>query len=92
MFTSSIISIITITLVIYLFCKHKDIRTIVASLILYKTKEVEANSKLNTETNNSECSTLAYIGMALTILSMVTVIFLHFRSQNYVEGIGFQTL
>ena len=41
-FTSSIISIITITLVIYLFCKHKHIRTIVASLLLYKAKEVEA--------------------------------------------------
>ena len=37
-FTSSIISIITITLVIYLFCKHKHIRTIVASLILHKAK------------------------------------------------------
>ena len=49
-FTSSIISIITITLGIYLFCKHKHIRTIVASLILYKAKEVEA--KLTTETNN----------------------------------------
>ena len=33
-FISSIISIITITLVIYLFCKHKHIRTIVASLTL----------------------------------------------------------
>ena len=42
MFTSSIISIIAITLVIYLFCKHKHIRTIVASLILHKAKEVEA--------------------------------------------------
>ena len=41
-FTSSIISIITIKLVIYLFCKHKHIRTIVASLLLYKAKEVEA--------------------------------------------------
>ena len=58
-FTSSIISIITIMLVIYLFCKHKHIRTIVASLILHKAKEVEA--KLTTETNNPECSTLAYI-------------------------------
>ena len=38
-FTSSIISIITITLVIYLFCKHKHIRTIVASQLLYKAKE-----------------------------------------------------
>ena len=43
-FTSSIISIITIMLVIYLFCKHKHIRAIIASLILHKTKEVEANS------------------------------------------------
>ena len=38
-FTSSIISIITITLVVYLFCKHKHIRTIVASLLLLKAKE-----------------------------------------------------
>ena len=37
-FTTSIISILTIMLVIYLFCKHKHIRTIVASLILYKQK------------------------------------------------------
>ena len=44
MFTSSIISIITITLVIYLFCKHKHIRITVASLLLYKAKEVEART------------------------------------------------
>ena len=40
-FTSSTISIITILLVIYLFCKHKHIRTIVTSLISHKAKEVE---------------------------------------------------
>ena len=80
-FTSSIISIITITLVIYMFCKHKHIRTIVASLILPKAKEVEA--KLTTETNNSECCTLACIGMALKILSMVMVIFLHYRKSKF---------
>ena len=91
-FTSSIISIITITLVIYLFCKHKHIRTIVASLILYKTKEVEAYSKLNTEKYNSECGTLAYIGMALTILSMVTVIFLHFRKSKLCRGYRFSNV
>ena len=39
-FTSSIISLISTTLVIYLFCKHKHIRTLVASLILHKIKEV----------------------------------------------------
>ena len=58
-FTSSIITIITITLVIYLFCKHKHIRTIVANLILHKTKEVEANSNLNFETINPECNTFS---------------------------------
>ena len=72
MFASSIISVITITLVIYLFCKCKHIRTIIASLILYKTKEVEANLNSNTETNNYECRTLAYIGMVLTVLSMIS--------------------
>ena len=83
-FTCSIISVITITLVTYLFCKHKHIKTIVASLILHKAKEIEA--KLTTETNNSECSTLAYIGMALTILSMVIVIFLHYRISKFCRG------
>ena len=91
-FTSSIISIITIMLVIYLFCKLKHIRTIIASLILHKTKEVEANSNSNPETNNYECGTLAYIGMVLTVLYMITVIFLHYRKQNYVENIGSQML
>ena len=56
MFTSSVISLISFTLIIYLFCKHKHIRMLVASLILHKIKDVEASSK---ETN-SECKTLAY--------------------------------
>ena len=59
----STISIITITLLIYLFCKHKHIITIVASLILHKIKEVEANSNPNPETNNYECRPLAHVGI-----------------------------
>ena len=65
---------------------------IVAGLILYKTKEVETNSKLNTEVNNSECSTLAYIGMALTILSIATVTFLHFRKSELCRGHRFSNV
>ena len=91
-FSASIISIVTIMLVIYLLCKHKHIRTIVASLIMYNTKEVEANSKLNTEVNNSECSSLAYIHMALTILSMASVIFLHFRKSKLCRGYRFSNI
>ena len=83
MFTSSIIPIISITLVIYLFCKHKHIRMLVASLILHKIKEVEANS--NPEGTNYGCRTLAYIGIILTVLSLIFVTFLHYRKQDYTE-------
>ena len=86
-FTSSIISVITITLVIYLFCKHKHIRTIVASLLLHKAKEVETKS--STEIDNSECSTLAYIRIALTLLSMVIVIHFHYRKSKFCRGYRF---
>ena len=89
-FTSSIISIITITLVIYLFCKHKHIRTIVASLLLYKAKEVEASKP--TKIENSECGTLAYIGIALTLLSMAIVILLHYRKLKFCRGHRFSNI
>ena len=92
MFTSSIISIITITLVVYLFCKHKHIRTIVASLILHKIKEVEANSNPNPEINNYECGTLAYVGTVLTVLSMINVIFLHYRKSRLCRGYRFSNV
>ena len=84
MFTSSIISIITIILVIYLFCKHKHIRTIVASLLLHKAKDVEARTP--TKTDDSECGTLAYTEIALTLLSMVIVILLHYRKSEFCRG------
>ena len=87
MFTSSIISIISITLVIYLFCKHKHITTLIASLILCKIKEVEANS--NPEGTNYECRTLAYIGIILTVISLIVVTFLHYRKSRLCKGYKF---
>ena len=89
-FTSSIISIITITLVIYLFCKHKHIRTIVASLLLYKGKEVEARTTMKID--DSKCGTLAYIGIALTLLSMAIVILLHYRKSKFCRGHRFSNI
>ena len=86
-FTSSIISPISTTLVIYLICKHKHIRTLVASLILHKIKEVEANP--NSEETNSGCGTLTYVGIILTVLSMVIVIFLHYRKSRLCKGYRF---
>ena len=88
MFTPTI-SIITITLVIYLFCKHKHIRTIVASLILHKIKEVEANSNHNQETNNYECRTLMHVQIIFTVLSMIIVIFLQYKRSRLCRGFKF---
>ena len=85
MFASSIISLMSATLVVYLFCKHKHIRTLVASLILHKIKEVEVSSK---ETN-SECKSLAYIGIILTVLIPTVVTFLHYRKSRLCKGYKF---
>ena len=90
MFTSSIISLISTTLIRYLFCKHKHIRTLVASLILHKIKEVEANS--SSKETNSECKTLAYIGIVLTVLSLIIVTFLHYRKSRFCKGYKFSNV
>ena len=87
MFTSSIISLILTTLVIYLFCKQKHIRTLVASFILHKIKEVGANS--SSEETNSKCKTLGYIGIILTVLSLIIVTFLHYRKSWLCKGYKF---
>ena len=89
-FTSSMVSMITIILVIYLYCKHKHIRTIIASLILHNAKEVEANTP--TEPENTECQTLAYIGITLTLLSMMIVVLLHYRRSKFCRGYRFSNV
>ena len=81
-FISAITSLLTTALIVYLLCKHKKIRTLITSLVLHQVKEVGATSK---ETN-SEYTTLAYIGITLTILSLITVMFLHYRQSNFCKG------
>ena len=90
MFTSSIISLISIALIRYLFCKHKHIRTLVTSLILHKIKEVEASS--SSKETNTECETLAYIGIVLTLLSLIIVTFLHYRKSRLCKGYKFSNV
>ena len=58
-FISSIIALISTTLIIYLLCKHKKIRTLIASLVLHQAKEVGTTPR----GTNSECTTPAYIGI-----------------------------
>ena len=87
MFTSTIISVISTTLVIYLFWKHKHIRRLITSLILHKIKEVEANP--SSEETNSMYRTLAYIRIILTVLSLIIVTFLHYRKSRLYKGYRF---
>ena len=81
-FISSIISLISTTLIIYLLCRHKMIRMLITSLVLHQVKEVGTTSR---ETN-SECTTLAYIGIILTILNLIIVTFLHYRKSRFCIG------
>ena len=60
---------------------------LVASLILHKIKEVEANP--NSEETNSGYGSLAYVGIILTVLSMVIFIFLHYRKSRLCKGYRF---
>ena len=81
-FISAIISLISTTLTIYLLCKHKKIRVLIASLVLHQVKEVGTIS----EETNSEHTTLAYIEIILTILSLIIVMFLHYRKSRFCKG------
>ena len=70
------------TLTVHLLCKHKKIRVLITSLVLHQIKEV---GTVPQETN-SECTTLAYIGIILMILSLIIVTFLHCRKSNFCKG------
>ena len=87
-FISAIISLISRTLMIYLLCKYNKIRMSKASLVLHQVKKVDANSG---ETN-SECTTLAYIGIILTIVSLIIVMFLHYRESRFCKGNRFSNV
>ena len=62
---------------------------LVASLALHQIKEVSSNSR---ETNLAECTTLAYIGIILTILSLILVTCLHFRKSRLCKGHRFSNV
>ena len=86
-FISAIILLLTITLTVYLLCKQMKIRVLITSLVLDQVKEA---GTVPQETN-SECTTLAYIGIILTILSLIIVTFLHYRKSNFCKSHRFST-
>ena len=84
-YTSAIILLLTTTLTAYLLCKHKKVRVLITSLVLHQVKEVGTIPESSGETN-SECTTLAYIGITLTILCLIIVMFFNYRKTKICKG------
>ena len=78
-----IISLLATTLTVYLLCKHKKLQMLIASLVLHQVKGVGA--VLQKEIN-SECKTLTYTSLTLTIFGLFMVAILHYRKSKFCKG------
>ena len=86
LFITVMISLLATPLTIYLLCKHKKLRTLMASLVLHQVKEVGTVTQKEV---NTECKTLTYISLALTIVGLVMVAILHYRKSKLCRGCMF---
>ena len=83
LFITTIISLLATTLTVYLLCKYKKLRMLMASLVLHQVTEV---GTVTQKKINTECKTLTYLSLALTILSLVMVGILHYRKLKLCRG------
>ena len=87
LFITAVISLLVRTLAIYLSCKHKKLRMLVASLALQQVEEVGA---VTTQKEiNIECKILTYIHMAVTMFSLVMFAVIHSRKSKLCWGCMF---
>ena len=83
LFITVIISLLARTLTVYLLSKHKKLRMLMASPILLQVTKV--GTVIQKEIN-TECKTLTFISLALTILGLVIVGILHYRKSKLFRG------
>ena len=64
---------------------------LIASMVLHQVKEIGTvtQKEISQKEINSECRTLAYVGIALTILGLVMVMILHYRKSKFCRGCTF---
>ena len=86
LFITAVISLLATTLTVYLLCKCKKLRMLIASLVLHQVKEV---GTLTQKEINTECKTLNNISLVLTILGLVMVAILHYRKSKWCKGYMF---
>ena len=70
----------------YLLCKHKKLRTLLASLALQQVKEVGAVTQKEI---NTEYKILTYISLAVTIFGLVMVAIFDYRKSKKCRGCMF---
>ena len=70
------------TVAMYLLCKHKKLKMLVASLSMQQIKEVGAVTQ---EEINTKCKTLTYIRLTLTIFGLLMVAILHYKKIKIVQ-------
>ena len=85
LFITAVISLLVTNLALYLLCKHKKLKTLVASLALQQVKEVGAVT--TQEEVTTECNIQNYIILVLTvtILGLVMFAVLHLRKYKAVQ-------
>ena len=83
LFITVIVSLLATSLTVYLVCKHKKLCTLIARLVLHQVKELGAVTQKKI---NSECRTLAYISLVLTMLGLVMIMILHYRKSKFCRG------
>ena len=86
LFIIAVISLLVTILVIYLLCKYKKFKVLVASLALQQIKEAVAVTQ---EESNTECKILTYVSLTLTIFGQVMVVILHNRKSKLCRGCMF---
>ena len=82
----ALVCVLAATLTIYLLCKHKKLKTLIASLVLQQVKEVATETQKEI---NTECKILTYISLALTTFCLVMVAILHYRKSKLCRGYMF---
>ena len=70
LFITAIISLLATTLTAYLLCKHKKLQMLISNLVLHQVKEI---GTITQKEINTECKTLTYISLVLTILGLGNV-------------------
>ena len=88
LFIAAMISLLVTNLAVYLLCKHRKLRMLVASLALQLVREVGSVTTQEEVTTKCTCKILIYITLALTVTMFYLAMFvaLHSRKLKLCRG------